>query len=155
MIYLKDEKSSIAFGKTLGELLEKNDVITLNGDLGAGKTTITKSAAKALMIEEPVTSPTFTIVCEYSGRLPLYHFDAYRITDEEEMYFIGFDEYLTAGGVCIIEWAENIKGILPKKRLDINIEYHDDNTRKLSLTPHGERYENLAKELMKHEDTWN
>ncbi len=155
MIYLKDEKSSISFGKTLGELLEKNDVITLNGDLGAGKTTITKAVAKSLLIEDPVTSPTFTIICEYSGRLELYHFDAYRITDEEEMYFIGFDEYLTAGGVCIIEWAENIKEILPKQRLDINIEYHAEDTRKLSITAYGERYETLLKELMKHEDTWN
>ncbi len=147
MIYLIDEKMTKDIGEKLGKLLRPNDILTLNGDLGAGKTTLTQSIAKGMGISEYITSPTFTIVQEYDGKPPLYHFDVYRITDEEEMYYIGFDEYLEKDGVCIIEWANLIKNILPKNRLDIELSYAEKEGRNMKLTAYGERYEDLVKEL--------
>ena len=93
--------------------LKGGEFIAMYGDLGAGKTAFVQGLAKALGITNPVTSPTFTIVNEYEGRLPLFHFDVYRITDSDEMYEIGYDDYIAAGGVCIVEWAELIEDILP------------------------------------------
>lgn len=102
--------------------LEAGDVVCLNGDLGAGKTVFVAAAARALGVEEYISSPTFTIVNEYSGRMPVYHFDAYRIADADEMEEIGFDEYIYGGGVCIIEWSCNIEAALPEDRYSITIE---------------------------------
>ena len=102
MIYLIDEQMTKYIGEKLGKVLKPNDVLALTGDLGAGKTMMTQSIARGMGIEDYITSPTFTIVQEYEGKLPLFHFDVYRIADEEEMYYIGFDEYLARGGVCII-----------------------------------------------------
>ena len=148
MIFLIDEEMTKHIGEKLGRLLKPNDVIALNGDLGAGKTLMTKSIAKSMGIEEYITSPTFTIVQEYEGTLPLYHFDVYRIADEEEMYYIGFEEYLSKKGVCIIEWASLIPNILPKDRLEIELSYAGDSGRNMKITAYGVRYEELAKELM-------
>lgn len=108
-------------GKKLGENSKPGDVYCLNGDLGVGKTVFTKGFADGLGITEHITSPTFTIVNEYSGRLKFYHFDVYRIEDEDEMYEIGFDEYLFGNGVCLIEWAEKIQNLLPNNAVQINI----------------------------------
>ena len=148
MIFLIDEEMTKHIGEKLGRLLKPNDVIALNGDLGAGKTLLTKAIAASMGIEEYITSPTFTIVQEYEGKLPLYHFDVYRIADEEEMYYIGFEEYLSKGGVCIIEWASLIPNILPKDRLEIELSYAGDSGRNMKITAYGVRYEELAKELM-------
>lgn len=108
-------------GKKLGENSKPGDVYCLNGDLGVGKTVFTKGFADGLGITEHITSPTFTIVNEYSGRLKFYHFDVYRIEDEDEMYEIGLDEYLFSNGICLIEWAEKIKNLLPNNAIQINI----------------------------------
>lgn len=110
------------FGKMLGEKITKGSVVTLSGDLGTGKTLFSKGFAKGLGINEPVVSPTFTIVQEYhEGRMPLYHFDTYRIDDPYEMEEIGFDDYLYGQGVCLIEWPEMVSELLPEKRLEITI----------------------------------
>ena len=101
--------------------LKEGDVICLYGDLGAGKTAFVQGLAKGLGIDEHITSPTFTIVNEYEGRLPLYHFDVYRIADSDEMYEVGFDEYVYGEGVSVIEWPQLIEDILPDKRYDIEI----------------------------------
>lgn len=149
MLHFINETEMSEFGRKLGNLLKPNMVLTLNGELGAGKTTLTKAIAKAMGISEHITSPTFTILQEYDNELPLFHFDAYRIADEEEMYFIGFEEYLQKGGVTIIEWASLISGVLPKERLDIFIYYSEDGGRDIELLPRGKAYEELENELRK------
>jgi tRNA threonylcarbamoyladenosine biosynthesis protein TsaE len=101
--------------------LKGGEFIAMYGDLGAGKTAFVQGVAKALGIDRPVTSPTFTIVNEYEGRLMLYHFDVYRIEDSEEMYEIGYDEYISSGGVCIVEWAELIEDLFPDEYIKITI----------------------------------
>lgn len=109
-------------GYKLGSNAIKGQVYCINGDLGVGKTVFTQGFAKGLGIDEPVNSPTFTIIQEYQdAKLPLYHFDVYRIADIEEMEEIGYEEYFYGEGVCLIEWAELIEEILPKIRTTINI----------------------------------
>lgn len=110
-------------GKELAARVKPGEIYTLNGDLGVGKTVFTKGLAAGLGIEEPVTSPTFTILQEYdSGRLPLYHFDVYRIGDPEEMEEIGYEDYFYGQGICLIEWAELIDELIPGEATDICIE---------------------------------
>lgn len=115
--YEETQKIAADFAKTLKE----GDVLCMYGDLGVGKTAFVQGLAKGLEINEPITSPTFTIVNEYSGTLPLYHFDVYRIADSDEMYEIGYEEYVYGDGVSVIEWPQLIDDILPEKRYDIEI----------------------------------
>ena len=106
-IYLENEKATSSLGEKIGNILFPGAILCLNGDLGAGKTALTKSIALGLGIREDITSPTFTIVNEYEdGRLKLNHFDVYRIGSSDEMYDIGFEEYIASEGVCIIEWSQ-------------------------------------------------
>lgn len=130
----KSEKDTVKLAKKFEKLLKGGEVVILNGDLGAGKTTFTKALCKALKIKENVTSPTFTLMNVYtSGRLPLYHFDMYRIEDESEAQELGLNEFFYSNGVCMIEWAENIKNILPKKLITINIEKLGETSRKFEI----------------------
>lgn len=123
-LILKNEDETRAFGLELGASLGKGDIVALIGDLGTGKTALTKYIAEGLGIREVITSPTFTIVQEYrQGRLPLYHFDVYRIGDPEEMYELGYEEYFYGDGVCVIEWADLIEELLPEYTKVIRIEY--------------------------------
>lgn len=123
-LILKNEEETRAFGLELGASLRKGDIVALIGDLGTGKTALTKYIAEGLEIRETITSPTFTIVQEYrQGRLPLYHFDVYRIGDPEEMYELGYEEYFYGDGVCVIEWADLIEELLPEYTKVIRIEY--------------------------------
>lgn len=115
------EEQMARLGERLGGMLERGDVLCLSGDLGAGKTTLTKSIAQGLGVEDYVTSPSYTIVNEYEGRLPLYHFDVYRINDIEEMYELGYEDYFYGTGVCVVEWAGMIIELLPEKRIWIEI----------------------------------
>ncbi|QYE97899.1 tRNA (adenosine(37)-N6)-threonylcarbamoyltransferase complex ATPase subunit type 1 TsaE [Paraclostridium sordellii] len=147
-IYLENEEQTKDIGYKLGQLLTPKSVVCLIGDLGAGKTTMTQSLAKALEVDDYITSPTFTIVNEYEGRMPLYHFDVYRIGSSDEMYDIGFDEYIDGDGVCIIEWANLIEDILPNEYLYIEMNYKETG-REMILTPKGEKYEEIVKELTK------
>ena len=124
-LILTNEDETRRFGEELGSKLEPGTIIALTGDLGAGKTTLSKAIAKGLGVTDTITSPTFTIVCEYdSGRLPLYHFDVYRVNDSEELFEIGFDDYIHGKGVCLIEWANLLEeGLLPESAMNINLEY--------------------------------
>ncbi len=115
-------EETFELGRICGQKALPGDVICLSGDLGTGKTVFSKGLAKGLGIKEPVVSPTFTILQEYKeGRLPLYHFDTYRVADPEEMYEIGFDDYLYGDGVCLIEWPEMVEELLPEKRMEIKL----------------------------------
>ncbi|MFA5636391.1 MAG: tRNA (adenosine(37)-N6)-threonylcarbamoyltransferase complex ATPase subunit type 1 TsaE, partial [Anaerovoracaceae bacterium] len=109
-ICIKNEKEAEKLGMQLADKLSPGSVVALTGDLGVGKTTLTKAIARGLGITALITSPTFTIIHEYrDGRLPLYHFDVYRIEDEEELHELGYEEYFYGDGVCVIEWADRIK----------------------------------------------
>lgn len=123
VIETNSAKETFELGVQIGQKSVPGEVYTLIGDLGVGKTVFTQGLAKGLEIDEPISSPTFTIVQVYEeGRLPFYHFDVYRIGDVEEMDEIGYDDYIYGQGVCLIEWANLIEEILPKKRKEITIE---------------------------------
>jgi tRNA threonylcarbamoyladenosine biosynthesis protein TsaE len=131
----------------LGELVKPGNVITLEGDLGAGKTTFTKGLAKGMGIRKNVNSPTFTIMKEYrDGRLPLYHMDVYRMEDSDED--LGFEEFFEGEGVTVVEWAHLIQEQLPPDRLGIRILRVDDESREIIFEPIGNHYLGLYKELI-------
>ena len=123
IIETKNPEETFALGQEIGRNAKPGQVYTLTGDLGVGKTVFTQGVAAGLGITEPVNSPTFTIVQVYEeGRLPFYHFDVYRISDPEEMYEIGFEEYIEGEGVCFIEWANLIEELLPEQYTEIHID---------------------------------
>lgn len=134
------------YGIKLASLLQAGDVIAFDGDLGAGKTTFTKGLAKGLGVAKVVNSPTFTIIKEYEGKLPLYHMDVYRL--EESGEDLGFDEYFDGDGVTVVEWAKFIQPYLPDEYLLISIRRIDENVREFQLTPIGERYERICEEFV-------
>ncbi|HET7578757.1 MAG TPA: tRNA (adenosine(37)-N6)-threonylcarbamoyltransferase complex ATPase subunit type 1 TsaE [Bacillales bacterium] len=138
-------EDTMALADLLAEKLGPGDVITLKGDLGAGKTVFTKGLARGLGITRNVNSPTFTIIKEYNGRLPLYHMDVYRL--ENGVEDLGYDEYFEGEGVTVIEWAERIKERLPSERLDIILERAGENDRIITIEPVGSRYVSLCEEL--------
>ncbi len=119
-VFSEQETKEFAFN--MAKNAKKGEIYCICGDLGAGKTHFSKGFALGLGIEEEITSPTFSIVNEYNGNLPFYHFDVYRINDIEQMYDIGYEEYFFSDGVCLIEWAELIKDIIPKEAIWIKIE---------------------------------
>lgn len=144
-------EETMNFSEQMAVYLQPGDVLTLSGDLGAGKTIFTKGLAKGLGIREMVNSPTFTIVKEYhSGRLPLYHMDVYRISDDED---IGLEDYFEQDGVTVIEWAENIPSWLPDDVLSVVIERVNDHERIITCTANGSRSERINEEISKHERT--
>lgn len=115
-------EETVALGERLGALLHPGDIIALEGNLAAGKTTLTKGIARALGVEETITSPTFCLVSEYAGKLPLYHFDVYRLQGADDFFDVGADEMLYGNGVCVIEWSEKIMEALPERTIRIKIE---------------------------------
>ncbi|MFJ8531629.1 tRNA (adenosine(37)-N6)-threonylcarbamoyltransferase complex ATPase subunit type 1 TsaE [Bacillus sp. NPDC094106] len=137
----------------LGQLVGAQDVLILEGDLGAGKTTFTKGLAKGLGVKRVVNSPTFNIIKEYKGRLPLYHMDVYRLAESEED--LGFDEYFYGEGITVVEWAHLIEPYLPNKNLKVSLFHAGNDTRKIVLEPNGERYIRLCEELLQDESTSN
>lgn len=146
MISLNNLEETEKFGLFLGENLRPGDVVCLNGDLGAGKTTLTKSIAKGLGIDDYVTSPTFTIVNEYYGKTDLYHIDTYRLDDMVDVDYLGFDEYFYSDGVTIVEWAEKIRDALPEEYMEINIKSKDEK-RDLDINYVGNRFDKLKEKL--------
>jgi len=135
------------FGRRLGENAVQGDVYLLSGRLGAGKTCLTQGIAWGLGINEYAASPTFVLMREMHGRLPLYHIDLYRLDHIEEVADLGLDDYFYGRGVCVIEWAEKGLAILPDKNLQVQIDYINDTGRRLRLTPSGKRYEDLLSVL--------
>lgn len=151
MIKTNSEEETLLLAQNLAKLLKPGDVITLNGDLGSGKTTFTKGLAVGLGIEQMITSPTFTIIKEYDGELPLYHMDAYRLEHSEED--IGFAEYFYGDGISVVEWSQFIEDFLPEERLNIVIEYVSDNVRRLKFQPIGKHYRNMTNQLLANENS--
>ena len=138
---------TIEFAQNIESEKFPNMIICLNGDLGSGKTMFTKGFANALGIKETITSPTFTIIKEYEdGEMPLYHMDVYRLDGEYDG--IGIEEYYKKNGVVIIEWANTVKDILPKERLDIKFSVIDENKRILTIEPQGLKYEELCEVVL-------
>ncbi|MGE7907740.1 tRNA (adenosine(37)-N6)-threonylcarbamoyltransferase complex ATPase subunit type 1 TsaE [Peribacillus sp. NPDC094092] len=142
----QNEEETARFAHELAQKLSSGDVLALEGDLGAGKTAFTKGLAKGLGVTRMVNSPTFTIIKEYMGRLPLYHMDVYRVSESEED--LGFEEYFDGDGVTVVEWAHLIKDQLPEEILTIYIYRLGDTSRRFVLKAKGERYVKLCKEII-------
>jgi len=141
------EQETIELAQNIESEKFPNMVICLTGDLGSGKTVFTKGFANALGIDESVTSPTFTIIKEYSnGEMPLYHMDVYRLDGNTDG--VGIEEYFNKGGVTIIEWAKTIRDILPEERLEIKFKIIDENKRAIIITPYGSKYEELCEAVL-------
>lgn len=145
-LHTSSPEETMKLAERLGQHLEPSSIITLEGDLGAGKTHFTKGLAKGLEVKRTVNSPTFTIIKEYKGRLPLYHMDVYRVCEADED--LGFEEYFYGEGVTVIEWASLIKDQLPNEYLSIEIFHLGGDKREIRLTPYGEKYSLLCKELL-------
>lgn len=142
-------EKTLCVGEQIGKLALPGDIICLIGNLGTGKTHLTKGIAKGLGVTDYITSPTFNIVNEYNGRLKFYHFDVYRVNDPDEINAIGFDEYIFSPAVSVIEWANYIEELIPKDHMEISI-YKlpelGENFRKIIINYTGHRY-NYVKEI--------
>ncbi|MCR4899495.1 MAG: tRNA (adenosine(37)-N6)-threonylcarbamoyltransferase complex ATPase subunit type 1 TsaE [Treponema sp.] len=129
----KSEQETINLGEKIGRLLKKGDILAMQGTLAAGKTTITKGIAKGLEITDTITSPTFCLISEYYGRLPLYHMDVYRLDGREDFINLGTDDMLYGDGVSIIEWSEKIMDELPSSTIIIKLTPQDDGSRLIEI----------------------
>jgi tRNA threonylcarbamoyladenosine biosynthesis protein TsaE len=127
------ETETFEFAKSLSNKANAGELYAIYGDLGAGKTVFAKGFAKGLLIEEEITSPTFTVLEEYFGRLPLYHFDLYRIDNDIEFENLNFEDYWFGGGICIVEWPQKAGNRLPNNSIKVNISYIDETSRKISI----------------------
>ena len=148
-IDIPDLVATEAFGRRLGESLFPGAVVALVGQLGAGKTHLTRAIAEGLGVRNPaaVNSPTFVLIQEYPARLPIYHFDAYRLSGPREFQELGTDEYFSGDGVCLVEWADKVETALPVEHLRIELHIIDESRRRFELTATGSRYEELLGRL--------
>lgn len=144
---VKTEEDMLALGKRIAERLDRHGFIALYGDLGAGKTVFARGVAQSFGVDH-VSSPTFTIVCEYPTEPKLYHFDAYRLSDADELYAIGYEDYLKERSLILMEWANLVESALPNERLDVSIAGSGMDARTVSIVPHGTRMEEIF-----HEDS--
>lgn len=141
-------EETMRLGREIGKLLKQGDVIALIGNLGTGKTVIANGLCRSLGVNEDyITSPTYTIINQYDGRIPVYHIDLYRLNDSRELYNIGWDEYIYGNGTCIIEWADKAGEMLPEKYLIVNIEVTGKDKRKITLQARGDSYKNLLERV--------
>ncbi|MDD3088733.1 MAG: tRNA (adenosine(37)-N6)-threonylcarbamoyltransferase complex ATPase subunit type 1 TsaE [Candidatus Omnitrophica bacterium] len=145
-------EGTLDLGARIGAALRPGDVVALTGELGAGKTMITKGIAKGLGIPdyEYVNSPSFTLMKEYSGPIPLYHFDIYRLEGKAFSETLEHDSYFYGAGVAVVEWADKIIELIPDERLEINITYGEGDERRFEFVPRGKRFEDVVKELDIH-----
>lgn len=144
-IITNSEETTKEIASSLATYVKPGDVITLEGDLGSGKTTFTKGLAAGLGVKRNVTSPTFTIIKEYNGRIPLYHMDVYRLEHSDED--IGFTEYFDGDGVTVVEWAKFIEDFMPNKYLAITIKVIDDTSRKITCQSNHDHYDQVIEQL--------
>ena len=136
-----------ALGEKLGRRLEAGDLVTLSGELGAGKTALAQGIAAGLEVVEPVSSPTFALVHEYAGRVPVWHLDVYRLRSLDELVDLSWQDLLAGNGVLLVEWPERIAPALPPERLEVLLEHVDEHSRRLTLTGCGARMEALPASL--------
>lgn len=150
LVEIPDLVATEAFGRRLGALLFPGAVVALVGQLGAGKTHLTRAIAEGLEVKNPaaVNSPTFVLIQEYPARLPIYHFDAYRLSGPREFAELGADEYLRGDGVCVVEWADKVAVALPAEHLRIEIEIVDENRRAFHLLASGAAHQQLLGTLV-------
>ncbi len=153
-VYSNSKNSTENLGKRLGRLFKGGEILGLTGDLGAGKTVFIQGLAKGLGIPDNqyVRSPTFTIINEYTGKIPLYHFDLYRLESTVEIEDIGIDEYFTSMGVSAIEWAEKLNELKPQKMLELSLHIKDENSRQLVFSCHDIYYKEVLKRFSNKKD---
>ena len=143
-LYTNTAEETIELGKKIGSMLKKGDVLAMQGTLAAGKTTITKGIAQALDVDDTITSPTFCLISEYEGKMPLYHMDVYRLEGTDDFINLGVEDMIYGRGVCIIEWSEKIMDELPSKTIIIKLEPEaDDSGTKRKITIENWPYGNL------------
>jgi len=136
-IITNNENETVREGEKLGQALKPGAIIALHGDLGVGKTAFTRGIASGLGIKMSVSSPTFTIVNEYPGEIPLFHFDMYRLESENELFDIGWDDYHDRGGVCVVEWSEKVPGAFTSDAIVVKLENLGDDSRRLEINNEG------------------
>ncbi len=140
--YSGSEEETFALGRTLGRRLRRGDIVCLYGDLGAGKTRFVKGLAKGVGVREDlVKSPTFVLMRIYPGRLPVYHFDLYRLEEDPEMVLLGYEEFMYGDGVAVVEWADRLGRLLPEERLDVIFRHTGEQSREIRLQAAGKAYE--------------
>lgn len=139
----------MALGEYLGRTAEAGDVVTLTGDLGAGKTTLTQFVGRGLLVPADcyITSPTFAVMHEYPGRLPLYHMDFYRLSGADDIVALGLDEYLYGDGLCIIEWPDRLEDLVPDERLELELSWVSENSRRIRITYSSANWRKRVREL--------
>ncbi len=144
-----------SFGRRLGHVLVPNSIVSLNGPLGAGKTHLTRAIAEGLEVRNPaaVNSPTFVLIQEYPARLPIFHFDAYRLSGAGEFLSLGAHEYFSSGGVCLIEWAERVESALPDDRIDIQLAILSPTARQMTVHARGDSAQFVLNSLQKLESS--
>jgi len=149
ILELSSLEQTEAFGRTLGGIVEPGDIITLDGPLGAGKTALTQAIARGLGVDPRiyVTSPTFSLLHEYQGRIPLYHMDFYRLAGEDEIESLGFSEYFYSNGLTVIEWPERLGSLMPPERLQIELVISGETSRTANLTGHGNVWQKKMDDL--------
>lgn len=142
-------EQTLEVGRLIGAILERGDIVALIGELGSGKTCLTQGMAKGMGVSEnvPVVSPTFTLINEYPGKIPLFHLDVYRLSGPRDLEDMGYEEVFYGGGIIVIEWAEKIQDILPAKTLFVRMRYIDENTREMILEGPGDKIRKLEKLL--------
>lgn len=154
-IITKSPEETKKIGKDISRLVKPGDLIAFYGELGAGKTCFIQGVSEGLEVKDYVTSPSFTIINEYQGKISVYHFDLFRLNDIEEILELGYEEYFYGNGLTVIEWANKIEKLLPKDHLKIDIKFKDCYKRRISFVPQGDRFNKLLEELTRIENFRN
>ncbi|HER23978.1 MAG TPA: tRNA (adenosine(37)-N6)-threonylcarbamoyltransferase complex ATPase subunit type 1 TsaE [Candidatus Atribacteria bacterium] len=151
-IITKSPEETKKIGKKVGKLAKPGDLIAFYGELGAGKTCFIQGISQGLKVQEYVTSPSFNIINEYKGKIPIFHFDFYRIDKEEEILGLNYEEYFYGEGLTVVEWSEKVEQFLPQEHLKIDIKFKDRSQRLISFEPRGGRFNNFIEELNRSEN---
>jgi len=151
-IITKSPEETKKLGKEVGKLARPGDLLAFYGELGAGKTCFIQGISQGLEVKDYVTSPSFTIINEYQGKIPIFHFDLFRLNNAEEILELSYKEYFYGEGLTVIEWAEKIERFLPKEHLKIDIKFKDRYQRTISFIPQGDRFNNFLGELSRIEN---